>query len=390
MPMPLSLLDFGAHGRQRARAAAPGMCRAGDVAYGSKAINVQLRPFVGVTEATEAMNVRLRPFTDADQERRVEIGSALYPDSPRSIQMVRHGDSIWDSARYFRLRLAATRVTGAGGEDVVAWGELEHMPWQFHPDKYGMGIEVHPAYQRQGIGNMLYERLLAEAHRRKALLVRSGAKESKKESLRFLAKRGFTEVQRTWESRLNVATFDWERFAGAQTRAAEQGIMLTTLAAEGARDLSVLHQVHDLAVECTADEPALDPVTPAPFEDFIKDEIEAPNALPAAYFLAKDGDRYVGLSALFTRLAQPGVLSQGFTCVQRDYRGRGIAMALKMRGLVYARDHGIREIRTFNNTRNQPMLRINEAMGFTKEPAWVEYALPLRPQPVAPPPHACG
>jgi len=38
----------------------------------------------------------------------------------------------------------------------------------------------------------------------------------------------------------------------------------------------------------------------------------------------------------------------------------------------YARAHGIREIKTWNDQRNQPMLRINEAMGFVKQPAWIE------------------
>ncbi|HEU5317585.1 MAG TPA: GNAT family N-acetyltransferase, partial [Chloroflexota bacterium] len=53
------------------------------------------------------------------------------------------------------------------------------------------------------------------------------------------------------------------------------------------------------------------------------------------------------------------------------YRGKGIAMALKVRGVRYAREHGYREIRTNNDTANRPMLRINEAMGFVKQPAWI-------------------
>ena len=317
------------------------------------------------------MNLHFRPFVDEDHVRAVEIGSAIYPDSPRSLEVARHDDSIWDSERFFRVRLVAEDESGR----VVAWGQLRHMPWQFHPQKYGLDLEVDPAFQRRGVGSAFYERLIAEARARDALLVRSGAKESMAASVRFLTKRGFQEVQRTWESRLDVAAFEWDRFAGAAQRVAAQGITIATLAAEGPRDLAVLRKVYDLSVECTADEPAFEPITCAPFELFVADEIEAPNALPEAYFLAKDGERYVGLSNLFARLAQPEVLSQGFTAVQRDYRGRGIAMALKLRGLQFARDGGYREIRTFNNSRNRPMLRINEALGFQKEPAWIEFAL---------------
>jgi hypothetical protein len=39
----------------------------------------------------------------------------------------------------------------------------------------------------------------------------------------------------------------------------------------------------------------------------------------------------------------------------------------------YAQARGAREIRTWNNTRNRPMLRINEAMGFQKQPVWIEF-----------------
>ena len=39
--------------------------------------------------------------------------------------------------------------------------------------------------------------------------------------------------------------------------------------------------------------------------------------------------------------------------------------------VAFARARGYREIPTRNNTRNRPMLRINEAMGFAKQPAWV-------------------
>ncbi len=45
----------------------------------------------------------------------------------------------------------------------------------------------------------------------------------------------------------------------------------------------------------------------------------------------------------------------------------------KLQTVRYARDHGYRELRTWNDTRNRPMLRINEAMGFAKQPVWIEY-----------------
>jgi hypothetical protein len=48
-------------------------------------------------------------------------------------------------------------------------------------------------------------------------------------------------------------------------------------------------------------------------------------------------------------------------------------MALKLQTVRYAREHGYREIRTGNDARNRPMLRINEAMEFVKQPAWITF-----------------
>ncbi|MGH2400197.1 MAG: GNAT family N-acetyltransferase, partial [bacterium] len=82
---------------------------------------------------------------------------------------------------------------------------------------------------------------------------------------------------------------------------------------------------------------------------------------------------YAGLSSLF----KPKVgdwLTQGLTGVRRQFRGRHIATALKVKTVEYARDHGIREIRTWNEINNAPMLAINIKFGFVRQPAWITLA----------------
>ena len=91
------------------------------------------------------------------------------------------------------------------------------------------------------------------------------------------------------------------------------------------------------------------------------------------YFLAKDGGRLVAQSTLTGSEADPDVLYQDLTAVVPEYRRRGIALALKLQTVAFARERGKREIRTWNNTRNQAMLRINEAMGFVKQPVWIVF-----------------
>ena len=109
------------------------------------------------------------------------------------------------------------------------------------------------------------------------------------------------------------------------------------------------------------------------FKQFRALELESDNALPEANFLALDGARLVGVSRVGRRATEPEVLNQDFTGTDPDYQGRGIALALKLRTVEYAQTHGFREIWTQNDTLNVPMLRINERLGFQRQPPIILY-----------------
>lgn len=324
----------------------------------------------GHSTMTSRIPVRVRPFREDDYRHLVRIGNASFPEDPWNEEEARHGDAAWDHSRYWFARFIAEDDAGT----VVGLGRMNHLPWEVHPQKYGMNLTVPPDDRRRGVGTALYDHVMTELRRREATAVRTWvAKETMTESLAFLTHRGFREVQRGWESRLDVAAFDFNRFASAEERAAGQGITLTTLAAERAGDPGAPRRVHEMMQAIGADVPGVGEFTPVSYEHWLTHDVETPKALPDAFFLAKDGDHYVGVSLLQRRLQQPDVLSQELTGLLRDYRGKGIAMALKLQTVRYARAHGYREIRTANDTRNRPMLRINEAMGFVKQPPWIAF-----------------
>lgn len=59
--------------------------------------------------------------------------------------------------------------------------------------------------------------------------------------------------------------------------------------------------------------------------------------------------------------------------MKREYRGRGIATALKVRTVEYARGRGYRQIRTENEIHNAPMIAINDRFGFQRQPVWITF-----------------
>ena len=75
---------------------------------------------------------------------------------------------------------------------------------------------------------------------------------------------------------------------------------------------------------------------------------------------------------------EPGVLYNGLTGVRREYRRRGIARALKVKNLLWAKRNGYEVVKTWNDATNEGMLELNMALGFVKQPAWIGFKKVLR------------
>ena len=90
------------------------------------------------------------------------------------------------------------------------------------------------------------------------------------------------------------------------------------------------------------------------------------SALPDAVILALAGDEWVSYTAL-TSLGDPNMLNHFMTGVDRRYRGRKLALAVKLLSIRYARQHGIRYLETSNDSANAPMLAINEKLGYQRQ-----------------------
>jgi GNAT superfamily N-acetyltransferase len=190
-----------------------------------------------------------------------------------------------------------------------------------------------------------------------------------------LSAQGFTEVERRWQSVLDLATFDPTPLA----RPLPPGIALASLSELPWQEEGFQRALYELEIELLGDVPAAEPITPWPFEVRQKRTLEDPNLLPKGFFLALEGERLVEVSMLF-KSHRPQTLQTGLTGVRKSHRRKGLALALKLRAAAFAKAYGARYIRTSNHQANRPMLAINEAMGFVKEPATVWLRLSPVPQ----------
>lgn len=319
-----------------------------------------------------AVGLAIRPFMPDDFPALASLHNAIWPDNLESEEDIRRWDQHRDP-KCLQQRWIAERDGAA-----VGVGRYFQMEWMYHPRKFGCDVSVLPEHQRQGIGGALYDHVMAELDVHEPLAVRAWTREDYQPSVRFLTNRGFEEEERAFESRLDVTAFDPAPFDGAEERVLAQGFTIHTfgeLALD--RDDERLHRFYEVEGEMDEGIPAPEPLTRPSFEQWRHWIIDTPNRIDDAYFIALDGDEFVGASSLWRNPADQD-LHTGFTGVRPAWRRRGIALALKLRAVNYARSHGVAVIRTDNSSLNRPMLSINEALGFQKLPAWVGFKKVLR------------
>jgi mycothiol synthase len=317
-------------------------------------------------------NLIFRPFaySDADYQAAVALHNAALPDYPDQVEDWRH----WDQNRpaYCKSERWVAEQDGV----MVAQGGFDQFPGMFHPQKFFVDVWVHPEHQLKGIGQCLYAHVIGRLAPLNPTVLRCEVREDFAAANHIIRKHGFVEEMKFWESRLNVSGFDPSPWAGHVEQVLAKGIKIVTLRELMEQGDEFRRPLYEAMVEMSRDVPRPDEYTPVPFEQWLKFNLENPNVLPDGYFLAMHEGNFAAVSNLW-KAPEEDVLHVGLTATRRDYRRMGIALALKLKAVDYARQRGVRELRTGNETRNRPMLNINEALGFVKQPVWVSYVKSL-------------
>jgi GNAT superfamily N-acetyltransferase len=311
------------------------------------------------------MSFHIRPFTPGDYTAMLVIDRAIYPDFAATEGEMRYWDKHRDPTHKFQRWVAEQNGL------VVAQAHYNQSPEGYHPRKFWIGITVHPNAQRQGIGSALYEQVMASVQQFNPLNIRSRVREDMQPGINFLQARGFQDVWREWESHLNVTTFDASPYRRLEEKLREQAIEIKSLK-ELESDPERYHKFHELGNEVANGIPSLDGITPLSFDQFMSMIINSPQALAEAQFVAVHNGEYIGTSGLWKSDADPD-FTNNLTGVKRAYRHRGIALALKLRGFAYAREHGGTFIKTWNDSPNAPMIAINMQLGFVRKVGWITF-----------------
>lgn len=313
------------------------------------------------------MAFSIRPFAPEHYGAVIAVFQEALPEVPLTIETLAHDDQHRDP------KCKCARWVAEADGRIVGVAEYRQNPSTYHPQKFWIEGCVAPQFQNRGIGSALLDQVLGALQPYNPLEVLCATQEHYPHTIRFVTQRGFIEHARAWESHLDLAAFDPSPYSTLLGKLAREGIQLRSyleLAADPDRD----RKLHDLYWATKKDEPMAggDP-TPVSFEQFQTTRLGGPNFKPDGYFVAVDrnGD-YIGFSGLWTSKRDEFVWI-GMTGTRRQHRNRGIATALKLCGIEYAKACGFKQVRTTNNSQNKPMLAVNERMGFVKQPVIVVY-----------------
>ena len=313
------------------------------------------------------MTVTYRPATIDDAALAADVMTAAYPSLAQDAVLVRYR---WEHPRsgYEYTRFLAER----DGRAIAFLGSV-HAPWQQVPDR-PCEVEVwldQNALERTLLDEM-WSWISARAAAQDARLLLAYCGEDETLMLGSLASLGFARerAMKVWQLDLekNGARLLSEA-AAARAEMQSAGISLRTVA--DWRDGDRMNKLFELNKQTVQDVPHSLTIVAETFEDFDR-RAHAPDRRDDRWWIALDGERPIAMSFLKFPPVR-GTVWTGYTCTDREYRGRGIARAVKLQSLAQAFELGVPLVCTDNDSANAPMLHINETLGYTRRPGFVEH-----------------
>ncbi len=309
---------------------------------------------------TETSAVGIREAVEGDFARVAELISATQPDPVTEADLLEWEQRVL--AGQIRRRFVGVDAAG----QIASYSIVQHTA-AMGEGRFYLWVTVDAGRRRCGLGAQTYDSALDFALTQGAATLESEAREDDAAGLRFASQRGFTVIRHIFESAIDLTTFDVARFGGLLEAVQAGGIRFLSLA-DVAMDPGYFRQLYEANFRAVADDPGStgDYVS---FDDFQQILLGASWFDPGGQIMAIDAANgaVIGLAAVgfFQHTNRAYNMITG---VDRAYRGRKIAQALKLLTIRYAKARGFDSIVTNNDSQNGPMLAINRRLGYVARP----------------------
>jgi RimJ/RimL family protein N-acetyltransferase len=249
-------------------------------------------------------------------------------------------------------------------------GELLGFYWVYFNNAESCNIDlfVKPEQRRQGFGKQLYENLEQSVRNAQAKELSVTIMDASTESRIFAEHCGFSERWHFIPMRLNLETFDDRSYDDIIAKLKGDGFWFTSMEELGNTEEAQRH-LYTLNDETNLDVPGRNGEHIwSSFDDFKERVCQTDWYKPGGQKVVIDtttGD-WVAMSAISRFQNHAYNLHTG---VDRRYRGRKLAQAVKVTALRYARDTlKVNLVHTDHNTMNQPIIAIDRKFGYVEMP----------------------
>ena len=312
-----------------------------------------------------------RPARTGDAAFAADVDTAVRPSAPRDPVSYEYWwsqpDENWEYARF---------VVSREGRR-VGYAMAEHPRWDVQPERYGtVGGNLLPAERTKtaldAVLASMEERVLADG----AKILSAFTNEDDPLRIETLLARGYKQDRRSRRWELDLVANRGRLLAMTEEsrgRMAKEGIGILTLAA--AEDPKAIEKIWRLSEAAGEDVPTTEPRVPEEMAAYAR-WINAPEIRRDRFWIAVLGDDIVGLSVLGYPPVR-GVVNTEWTATARSVRGRGVARALKCETVAQAIALGVDRVRTGNDAANDPILHLNETMGYRQIPGGIQFLRPV-------------
>jgi RimJ/RimL family protein N-acetyltransferase/GNAT superfamily N-acetyltransferase len=249
-------------------------------------------------------------------------------------------------------------------------GDLAGFYWagqdRVAPERFYLSLFVKPENRLQGLGSQLYRDMANALQDVQAKILRIDISDACPECRAFAERFGFLERLHQVMMVLDLATFDEKPYIELTERLIVQGFQFTSMAELGNTE-EAQRKLYLLNSETSLDVPGrLGEHYWESFEDFQQRVCQTDWYKPAGQMVVIDSanGKWAAMSAI-TRLEGNEYAYNLHTGVDRNYRGRKLAQAVKVQALRHARDVlQAKSVHTHHNTFNLPMLAIDQKLGY--------------------------
>ena len=316
-------------------------------------------------------NITFREFDRSlqDYEMIVAIRNANYPDSPAQLESYQHGDKTRNPKHYYHC------VIMMQDGDVVGFGRFMERWWDKKDNTSAWVFLATPDADYPSLVPHYYDMVLERIQAKKGQidLIYHDTREDKTEQIAFLKSHGYALDNRYPRSELDLRAFDFAPYAGLAPRMEKLGLTIKTVEELAQTDPDYQRKLYDLDWILEQDEPTEGEWVQMPYDEFVKNVFEHPEYHPEGWFVAVDeAGSYAGMSMLIPDKFFEDRMHTGWTGVDRPYRKKGVATAMKIKAFEYAQANGIKRIETDNHETNW-MYQINLKFGFQPLPAYLDY-----------------